>query len=473
MLEYGKNVLWRQGLFLQPQHFQTADWNVDCQLRALRQEGDPWPWGFHSLSPRLDSLQNEQVDIPELSAVFPDGTLVRTPGNAILPPRSFSGAWEQIERPFMVYIGLRRLDPAGNNVMDIETREEMTRIDHTAGVKRYVSLYTPEPNPDLHSDGPAAPVRVLDYSLGFYWENEIERMADCEFLPALRLVRIGSEIRPDSEFIPPVLTLSAFPLLRNTVQDVLDQLCGRAARLEEYKPASGRVSGWIRDPQAFSLLLTLLMLNRNIPPLTAVLESNRTRPWSAYLALRQLLAELAGFIPGVSAQGETEYGEKLLPPYNHRDPASCFTAAKRTIIRFLDNLISGPEHLIRLEPIRPGNWKAALPESFFSPGLRYWLLARSAQPVEKIRESVLRRGKLAPFQKLSEILSQAIPGIPLRVQAEPPMGLPHRVDTCHFAIDAASPLWREVNTGAEHALAFFWDGAPEDLVVHVAATRET
>lgn len=471
MLDDTKQVLWTQGLFMQPQHFQTADLSFDARLRSYRRTAEPWPWGFYDLKLSIPALQNNQIAIFNLHAVFQDGSEVAVPGNAAVKARSFADAWTQADRPFMTYLGLRRHNPAGGNVTSYEEGEEPRRDKGDHAFTRHVSAYSPQPVPDSHGEGPAEIVRTLEYSLNIFWESEIGDFPDCDFLPLARLMRVGDGVSLDAAFVPPALDLKAFPPLRQVVVDVRDQLLGRAARLEEYKPAEGRLEQWSGDARAFSMLLTLLLLNRNIPSLDFVANTDNMRPWAAYLAIRQLAAELTGLVAGINAMGESERGEKLLPAYNHADPAPCFQKAGNLVSSLLSRLASGPEHLIRMERSDTGILEATPPEAFFSPEFRHYLMVRSGVKPEQIRVEVARFGKLCSLASLSNIVNQALPGIPLRPLDHPPTGLPRRSDTSYFEISAASPLWHELHSLDNQTMAFLWDGGGEDMVVHLAAMR--
>lgn len=468
MLEEARQVLWTQGLFLQPHHFQVADMAVDSRLRALRRASSPWYWGFKSLTISEDALLNNQIGVTSLAAVFQDGTEISFPGNAVLRPRSFESAWTQADRPFMVYLGLRRFNPDQPNV---HSHEEGADVGEDQSFSRFSSSYTPEPATDIYGDAQPEPVRRLSYSPGLFWESEIKEYADFDFLPLARLIHIGDKPVLDAGFIPPSLDMHAFASLRQTLLDIRDQLLGRAARLEEYKPARGKNDQWSGDQKVFGMLLTLLLMNRNIPVLNFAAEIGGVPPWTAYMYLRQLAAELSSLVPGINALGESYQGDKLIAEYNHADPWPCFQQAHQLISQLLSSLSSGPEHMIRLEKTQRDMYAATPPEAFFAPDMHYYLMIRTSQKLEIVREDVARFGKLSSLNSLKYLIAQALPGVPVRQVDSPPIGLPRRNDTAYFEINGNSPLWKEVLTQDDKAIAFFWQGGSEDAVLHLVAMK--
>lgn len=471
MLDETRQVLWNQGLFLQPHHFQTSDLASDARIRSLRRFSDPWPWGFQSLTLSSGALENNQVHITEFHGVFQDGSELAFPGNAVVAPRSFAGVWTDPERPFTIYLGLRRHDPNGSNVTVEEKgtiRESNEKLNYS--LTRYCAYHDETQQADLHGDGPAEAVQTLYYAPHIFWESEIGDMADCDFMPLARLVRKGESVVQDVRFVPPPLCLESFDYIKGIVQDIHDQLLGRTANLEEYKPADGDSDNWLEDPKAFGMLLVLMLLNRNIPPFDFALETAGTRPWAAYLSICQLVGELSSVVSGITAQGGSEFGERLLPAYDHADCGPCFVAARNLVYTMLSRVASGPEHMVRMEPSE-GVLSATPPDNFYSTEFRHYLLLRSSLKPEAIREEVMRYGKLCPRKLLHDIITKALPGIELRPLDTAPTGLPRRTDTAFFEINGSSPLWRSLHTSADKGLSFSWDGGGDDVVVHLAAMR--
>ena len=86
-------ILWGQGMFLQPQHFQQQDCYHEARLRRYMHWLFPFSWGVKSLVIREAALQTFVCEIERCELVTWDGTLVcfqgdALPSNATLRPRS-------------------------------------------------------------------------------------------------------------------------------------------------------------------------------------------------------------------------------------------------------------------------------------------------------------------------------------------------------------------------------------------------
>src|SRR3990170_2454935 len=78
-------VIWSEGLFLQPQHFQQQDRYFERYVENRSQALVPHSWGFTEVEFERDFLKIGKVGLRRLSGVFPDGTPFRMPDDDPLP----------------------------------------------------------------------------------------------------------------------------------------------------------------------------------------------------------------------------------------------------------------------------------------------------------------------------------------------------------------------------------------------------
>src|SRR5436853_433706 len=96
-------VHWHEGMFLRPQHFQTAQ----RHWLHLANRSEKWDlqynWGLRAIDLDLDALSNYRFVVRSLEARLRDGTLVAVPEDGILPAIDLRGAFETGNR-VMVYL---------------------------------------------------------------------------------------------------------------------------------------------------------------------------------------------------------------------------------------------------------------------------------------------------------------------------------------------------------------------------------
>ena len=84
-MSYSAKVLWGEGLFLRPQHFQRQDAYHEARLFESIQAIQPYNWGVRSVRIDRDALGSNVLRLSELSLVFPDGALYSAPQADDLP----------------------------------------------------------------------------------------------------------------------------------------------------------------------------------------------------------------------------------------------------------------------------------------------------------------------------------------------------------------------------------------------------
>src|SRR5437868_1208766 len=84
MTWYNK-VLWTEGLFLQPQHFQQQDRYAARVVDGRFRMSVPYAWGFSSLRIDEAALHQGKFALAEGSGVFGDGTPFSLPADDPAP----------------------------------------------------------------------------------------------------------------------------------------------------------------------------------------------------------------------------------------------------------------------------------------------------------------------------------------------------------------------------------------------------
>ncbi|OYO27940.1 type VI secretion system baseplate subunit TssK [Janthinobacterium sp. PC23-8] len=453
-------IYWHQGMFMQPQHFQIADLHGQFRNKPLMEAGLPHFWGVGALSLSAAAVANRTIEIEQAQLLFGERSYIEYPGNAAIAPRSFDSSWVEGDKPFTVYLGLKKLSAQEPNATLAASLHEAA-----GATTRYASLDNPPEVQDLYSDGPVAQVRTLLHVLKVFFESEVAQLGGYDLIPVARLVREGDSIRLDDKFIPPCYAMSGSPVLLRVVKDVRDELAGRARQLQEYK-SPGELQKAEFDASYIVFLLALSALNRASPYLYHLTETPQVHPWLAYGALRQLVGELSSFSERFNMLGEAADGKPGLPPYDHVDLHHCFARAHALISSLLNDITVGPEFLAVLQ-YQDGQHVCALPHNFFDRRNRFYLVVRSEHdPVD----TLLRDARLATGEDIPGLIAHALPGLELIHMATAPQGLPRRAHSYYFRIEQVSQLWYAVER--QGSIALQWPDAPADMKAEIVVLRK-
>ena len=78
-------VLWGEGMFLRPQHFQQQALFVDARMGDVLRLMHAHPWGIQAVAIDNDALAAGTLHLNQLQAVFQDGTQFDAPGADPIP----------------------------------------------------------------------------------------------------------------------------------------------------------------------------------------------------------------------------------------------------------------------------------------------------------------------------------------------------------------------------------------------------
>lgn len=458
-----KPVLWYQGLFLQPQHFQQFDLYVQSLLEPYAAYIAPHLWGVCELEVRRDDLKRLVFGLERGKCIFPDGTWTDIPGNARVAARSFRKEEMEAGKPFRVYLGLRGWNRARENVTVLPDTGELGEVG-----TRFVSPTGHEDLRDLHRTGPSAPVRLMEYVLRVFTEKEIEGLTEYSLIPIAELEYDGTELALTRNYVPPVVTVAASDSILQIIENIRERLTSHCNKLEEYKsPKEAQVSEF--EPGYVIFLLALRSLNRFVPALCHLTEAPTVHPWCVYGLLRQIIGELSTFSDRVNALGKLPDGTDLVPKYDHANLLACFSEVQVLIGELLGSIIIGPERIIHLGR-EGGFFTSQLPVELFEGRHAYYLVLKSAEDRNRMLEVMQNIAKVSSVEYMRTLIGRALPGIALEYSLIPPPGLPNRPNTFYFKLDQSHPQWTEIQKN--QSICFWWDHAPKDTKAEFVVLRK-
>lgn len=457
-----KPVFWHQGMFMQPQHFQYSEAYLRSLLGPVQQMMQPHFWGVVQLDMAKSALANRNCELIGGELMFPDGTHVMIPDNAVLPNRTFDESLVDPERPFTIYIGLRKLLSTEPNVTVIK---DSTRIHDVK--TRFFTRSNPRNAADLYQDGPDAPIQELEYKLEFLFENEVDLLNEFETIPVAQVVRDGDQLRYSDDFIPPLLQMAGHRGLQTLIREVRDEITGRAIQLDYSDAAGGGLAEF--DPNVLRYRIALQALSQFVPRLVHYCEEPTLHPWTLYGTLRELVGELSTFSGIVNLVGERSDGERLVLPYNHLDLAGCFNSIRTLITMLLNEVSIGPQYLVDMV-FEEDSYSADVPEHFFDEQVDYYLVLNTQENPEQWQVSFETTAKLASKDTVGLLAQRSLPGVPMSRLPSAPIGLPRKAFANYIRLDANDEQWSKVRRQKNAAL--MWPEAPEDLKVELVILRK-
>lgn len=410
-------VVWSEGLFLQPQHFQQQDRYVERLVRSSTAGLAPFSYGFSLLEIDADLLTLGKFALRAAAGIMPDGTPFSLPADADPPPPL---DLPETARNAVVHLLLPMRQAGGAEIAPLDIAETVARfviaeheaVDANAGPQGSTTL------------------EVGRLRLRFALEGEPR-----EGHVTLGLARIA-ELRPDRSVvldeahIPPLLLAGASPALSGFATQLQGLLHHRAEAL------AGRVSETATRGAAEIADYLMLQLCNRYEPLLAHLAGSigQIHPETLFRVAVSLAGELATFT-------ESRRRPPAFPPYRHDDLQATFRPVMAALRQSLSAVLEQNAVPIPLQERKFGIRVGPIADRTLLGGTT-WVLAVKAQVTpETLRRNFPNQVKIGPVEQIRELINVALPGIAVRALPVAPRQLPYYAGTTYFELDRSSPYW--------------------------------
>lgn len=413
-------VLWGEGLFLRPQHFQQQALFLETSIAENLRQLQSHPWGLRRASLDGEALKGGTLRLHTLELVFRDGTRVDAPKDGPLPLTRNLGDIPRIGGDTTVYACLPALNAFGGNCSDGDRA--------TPRPPRY--LASRGQIADLYTEALEAEVTVLHANVRLMVEEENR---DGHLSIALCRVAKSADgswsIKPD--FIPPLVDIAGSTHLETMLRRLLDILLVKSVALaaRHRERVKSIVEYGTSDIASFWLLHTV---NRSFPLLNHF-ATTPTHPEDLYTSMAQLCGELMTF--------SSELTLKDIPPYRHENLTEVFDRLDTIIRELLDTVVSDRYAAIPLDNTRPSFYIGRLDSERLVENVDYYLSISSELSTAHVLEMAPLKLKAGSPDDVEKILNSALPGVRLVHAAQTPSALPVRVGNHYFILEPRGQIF--------------------------------
>ncbi|GEN22976.1 type VI secretion protein [Halomonas cupida] len=438
-------VMWSEGMFLQPQHFQYQDEYHQHQLSEASQRAGAFNWGVQELSVDVDALAQGRLQLTRLKLVFPDGTLVDAPQHDPLPPArdlsELSGVSE-----CRIYAALRLTESFSSNVVDDEHRRGTSRRYR----QRFSNL------PDLVEGDVENELSLLELNVRLLLEgDDLEGTSHCPLVLLKRNATGGFSV--DSDFVAPSLHLSASESLMTLAQRLIGVLQAKSDALSNRRrERADQVAEFgSSDVTLFWLLYTV---NRAYPHLAHLLQHPRLHPERLYGFLADLVSSLMTF------SMSHRLGD--LPAYRHDNPMASLVELDRMARELLDTVVPNQYIPIALEQTKPSYFVGRLHDPRLVDA-DFYVCVHADMPGARLIELVPRAFKVGSPEDIEVVVNSAMPGGSLVHSSRLPVAIPVRLDNHYFALEPRGQMYERMM--AAQAIAFYVPSGFTNLKIELMA----
>lgn len=421
-MSWDSKVLWTEGLFLQPHHFQQADRYTEALVGGLARRLRPYAWGFSTLEIDHEALKIGQFALKSCAGLTQDGTVFRVPMADDHPP-----ALEVPDtiKDCVVYLTVpqRRQGAAEVDLSGAEMSASRLR----PAEQEVIDTMSTEKKPVVLGVGKMR----LQFALA------VDDLADRLAIPVARIIEVrpDKEILLDQSFIPASTDIRAALPLEGFLRELEGLLSHRMQAL------AGRLSegGAARGVAEVSDFLLLTIINRMLPQVRHMGTIENLHPEDLFRTCAGLAGELSVFMTSEKQPPE-------FPPYTHDNLTTCFTPVIRTLRQYLSSVLEQTAIPIKLEARKYGISVGVIADRKLIGNAGFVLAVDADIPSEDVRRHFAGQAKIGPVEEIRQLVNSALPGITLRPLPVAPRQIPYHSGVVYFELDADSPYWGKMTT---------------------------
>jgi len=423
-MRYLSSVVWSDGMYLGPHHFQAQNRYFEDASRFVTQSLRYEAYGFTGFELDAESLRNGVVGVIHARGLFADGLPFDMPECDPAPEARLIGELFPPTRDFLlVHLAIPRRKPAGQNCTDGVSGDVSSRY---AGTPTLIC--------DENTGQDEKPVQLGRKNIRLIFDTE--SLDDLESLPIGRIKRDNSgRFVYDPAFIPPCLRISASETLLMTLRRLVEILEEKSSTLLRGGPGRGTFQAGMsaRDVASFWFLHAI---NAGLGPLRHLFLSKRGHPEELFQEMSRLAGALCTF--GMDSHPRT------LPIYDHNRLDQCFQELDAHIRKHLEIMIPTQSISVPLKQVSRNFFEGDLTDAR-TLGASRWLLAMHAGLGEADligKAPVVVKFCSAAF--VPELVKRALPGMKLGHLSVPPSAIAARVEYQYFAISKGGPCWDHI-----------------------------
>lgn len=413
-------VVWSQGMFMLPQHFQQHDRYIENLVGNRCLGLRPYAWGFYTLALDHALLKIGKLGLKECKGVFPDGTPFSLPEEDPLPlPLDVP---ENI-RNEMVYLSipLRR-----RNAVDTDTE-----VNQDSLARFRVNEY--EVKDCNCGAGSKVPLQVGNLKARLLLDRDERSGHACLGVARVLEMNVNRNVEIENGHIPSNLNCSAIPVLGGFLRELHGILNTRGESIAKDLTRPGY--GGVAEVADFMLLQ---LINRYQPLLDHFSNVEGLHPEDFYRVAVQMAGELSTLF-------KEDNRPVRCPPYDHYDLQGTFSP----VMEELRNLLAR-ERIRRAIRIELGKAKqgayygARLQDKNLLESAIFVLAAKAQMPAERLRTDFPLQTKIGPVEEIRNLVGHHLPGIPLEPLPVAPKEIPFRAGFTYFELDKRCEHWMQM-----------------------------
>lgn len=415
MSSLNAKVIWSEGIFITPQHFQQQERYIESRIHDAVKYSRSVNYGVYQITFDDSGFKQGILRITSLTATFHNGMVVRF-NERELENLTITLKPNLSSQPLYLVI-----PDSSANANEVAFDNHYSKQQRYKGFEKSVRDAT---NIDFD------PRVLLLANLNPYLAIDEDSSASSQKLPiAIISTTPSQEVFLDSKYIPPTLNSQNQTVIKAYITEIHSLLLQKSRSL-----ADG-----VNDPNrggAVEIIdfLMLQTVNRYLAYLQHINSAvSGTHPEDVFVNLSKLSADLMTFLPN------RKIGD--LPYYDHDNLTTCFAQLMSNLRLSLSTVMEQRIIRIPLDKRDEATHVAQTPDRSLLDMATFVLAVKADLPTEQLRQRVPSTMKISTVEKIKELIAYHLPGIKINSLAVAPRELPYHNGYIYFELDKQTEMW--------------------------------
>ncbi len=414
-------VVWSEGMFLQPQHFQQHDRYIENTINGRSFGLTLFDWGFIGVKIDQQQLALGKFTLLECRGIFPDGTPFHLPEDDVLPlPIDISSEVQDS----IIYLALPVIR---NEAVEVDSEEE------TELLSRYHAKEF-EVKDSYVGSGTRNVIHVGNLHIRMAKAEEDRSSYVCIGIAKILECRTDKTIVLDEQYIPPMLNCSGSLVLQGYIEEIVGLIKTRGEALANLVNSGG--TGGVADVADFMLLQ---LVNKYEPLFRHFSFIDGLHPEVLYRYVIQLAGELASFI-------DKSKRCIMFEQYKHDDLMETYRPVMDVIRQYLNMVLEQNAIPIPLSGPKYGIYAGKIPDQNLIDNAVFVIAVKANVPPEMISNYFSPQTKIGPVEKIQQLVRSALPGITIHALPVAPRQLPYHAGFSYFELNKTSEMWQQLKS---------------------------
>ncbi|NQY21091.1 MAG: type VI secretion system baseplate subunit TssK [Campylobacteraceae bacterium] len=402
-------IVWREGLFIRPQHFQQNDRYYAYELMKRTSSSGSNKWGFFDLEIDQDLLGSGKVVIKRASGILKDGTLFNIDSkDNILALDINSDDYNK-----NIYLALPIL---------ISNSDDVHFEDQENILTRFRSKSVSEISNSNSGENSVSDILIAKHNFKLLREEEANESYIKIKVSSIVSLSSSGLVTLDNSYIPTYLHLNKMSDLRSKIDELMSMLSYRSEKLAE------KISNSSLQASELGNFLMLQLINKSESHLHFLMDQDKIHPQDLFLALSSLASELAIFM---------KKEKKLRSPfvYVHEELGLSFGSIIEELKYMLSMVLEQNSITLNIEKRKYGISVAQIKDKEILYNSSFILTVTADAKEEEIKKSLMTNLKMGSIENIRNLVNYHLKGFKIKALPTPPREIPYRVNHLYFEIE--------------------------------------